>query len=355
MEPYEVSNIPYEAYTLPDVDGLMRITLYNENDTTPISYVEKAISNTKTFRHKTFKLSTVGLLFSMTILVGGVCVLEVFHSSMTSDVLHRLAILIFWFQFMGHTGALSLPFPAIYFAFVRNFAWTLGLVSNLELQHLSMWITSSDLIEDRETQHDEVLEAWIGDSVQPTITDQLTRFVRSLNIPEYHAFPTVFQVVLFTVLGLCSLFTLLWLLIEIMYRRSLNKRSVLRRKVRKLTVSVLLHFILSLISSMVIFSIYEFMLKDITSAGLTLAIVTVLVLSLVLGYTTIKLIITGVKTPAERAEDGSQMIFSVLSERYEDRFWWYIFIIGGHELTYAILLTFGQTYGTVPNICSDWQ
>ena len=323
----------------------MRLSLYEGDGSSPIAYVENLLFNAISFRQKTFKLSLVGLVMSMTGLAAAITLVELFDTSLKADILHRLAIMMFWFQFVGHTGVLSLPFPAIYTNFVRNFAWTLGLVSNLELQNLSTWLTSTDLIEEKEAISRNVTEMWIEESIQHTITDQLTDFVQSLNIPDFHAFPTVFQVVLFTTLGICGLFGILWLSIEFLYRKKRDRRSIIRYRVRRLALSVLLYFIMSMTSSMVIFCIFEFTLKDITSAGLTLAIVTVVTLSLVLGYCSIKLIMAGVKSPAERAETGPHTIFSIICDRFKEKVWWFIFIVAGQEILNAMLLTFGQTYG----------
>jgi len=126
------SQIPDIAFQVPDLDGIARLELIADNQT--IACVESVVNNGKTasqpaVSYVTAAIAAAALALSAISAVGAAGV-----GGSTAGVSPNFGDVMFWFQSVATNGMLSVDYPPVYRSFVKNFAWSTGLVQFTQVQ-----------------------------------------------------------------------------------------------------------------------------------------------------------------------------------------------------------------------------
>lgn len=125
------SQIPSIAFNIPDLDGLVQLTLHDSTTGQEVGCIQSAVSNGHSFQMPVVQYTAAGvaataLVFSAAGAVAGVGGGAHGGGSATSPSFGET---IGWFQGMATSGMLSVAYPKVYQSFTTNFAFSTGLVS----------------------------------------------------------------------------------------------------------------------------------------------------------------------------------------------------------------------------------
>ena len=126
------SQIPAIAFQVPDLDGMARLELKTGNTT--LACVESVVNNGKTasqpaVSYVTAAIAATALALSAISAVGAAGV-----GGSTAGVSPNFGDVMFWFQSVATNGMLSVDYPPVYRSFVKNFAWSTGLIQWTQVQ-----------------------------------------------------------------------------------------------------------------------------------------------------------------------------------------------------------------------------
>ena len=126
------SQIPDIAFQVPDLDGMARLELIADNQT--VACVQSVVNNGKTasqpaVSYVTAAIAAAALALSAISAVGAAGV-----GGSTAGVSPNFGDVMFWFQSVATNGMLSVDYPPVYRSFVKNFAWSTGLVQWTQVQ-----------------------------------------------------------------------------------------------------------------------------------------------------------------------------------------------------------------------------
>ncbi|KAJ1325536.1 Transient receptor potential (TRP) ion channel [Microdochium nivale] len=127
----EVSAIPQLAFSMPDVEGLVRIQIFANSSKTEIACFQARLKNGKTFSQPAAVSSALAALTAIaTIASFATAAYGVSVAHMRTHYAHSLSVLVIFetFQSIFLSGALSLRWPAILPAWWSNFAWATGII-----------------------------------------------------------------------------------------------------------------------------------------------------------------------------------------------------------------------------------
>lgn len=135
-----IGNIPGIAYKIPDLDGIVRVTVYPLNGTTstPVACVEATLSNDKTVSTKyaawpIAALTFAGLLTASVVWLFG-------HVSTSAHIASNIVSLFYYFQGVAIIGMMAVDrLPPVAAAWCQNFMWTMGLISVPFMQDIFNW------------------------------------------------------------------------------------------------------------------------------------------------------------------------------------------------------------------------
>ncbi|ANB11424.1 FAD transporter FLC2 [Sugiyamaella lignohabitans] len=138
-----VNGIPGIAFTIPDLDGVVRVTVFNEGETSnPIACVEATLTNGKTVQTKyaSWGIAAVivlGLLTSGIISIMG-------HQSASSHISSNTLSLFVYFQSVAIVSMMAVNrLPPMAAAWAQNFQWTMGLMRLGFMQDIFNWYVQS--------------------------------------------------------------------------------------------------------------------------------------------------------------------------------------------------------------------
>lgn len=121
------SQIPSIAYSVPDLDGLVKLTVKSQDGTQDLACIQSSVGNGHTFQMPAITYAAAGVaaaalgLSAVTALASGGGPGVTTPSPTFGEV-------IGWFQSMAATGMLSVQYPKVYQSFSTNFAFSTGLV-----------------------------------------------------------------------------------------------------------------------------------------------------------------------------------------------------------------------------------
>ncbi|KAF2773734.1 TRP-domain-containing protein [Teratosphaeria nubilosa] len=122
------SQIPSIAYSIPDLDGDVKMTLKEKGTNDAVACVESTVGNGNTLQTPAVKYVGVGVAaaalgFSVVsaVAAGG-------HPGASTSS-PTFGEVIGWFQGMAMNGMLSVNYPRVYRSFTTNFAFSTGLIS----------------------------------------------------------------------------------------------------------------------------------------------------------------------------------------------------------------------------------
>lgn len=140
-----VGNIPNIAFSIPDLDGIVRVTVYPRNSTKnadPVACVEATLTNDKTVQTK-----GVSWAFAIFFLVGFLFAGGAWLSGNLSVSTHIAAYLVSLFMYLQSVAMIAMMgvehCPPIAAAWAQNFMWIMGIVSVPFMQKIINWYIQS--------------------------------------------------------------------------------------------------------------------------------------------------------------------------------------------------------------------
>ncbi|KAL1966181.1 hypothetical protein VTN77DRAFT_4733 [Rasamsonia byssochlamydoides] len=135
------SKIPGIAYTIPDLDGIVRIYINSTDQHRTVACVEAQLSNGKTVYQKAvgWTLAVIaGLALTASAIASGLG-----FSNAAAHVAANALSLFGFFQAQAMFGMASVTMPPIVEAWTQNFQWSMGIIRVGFLQSLSTWYQRS--------------------------------------------------------------------------------------------------------------------------------------------------------------------------------------------------------------------
>lgn len=136
-----VKRIPGIAYTVPDLDGLVKIYVKDQQSGNNLACVEAQLSN-----GKTVDLAAVGWV---TAVIAGLALLAsavtsgLGHSNTAAHVAANALSLFGFFQAQAIIGMTAVPLPPVVASWTQNFQWTLGIIRVGFLESICTWYQRS--------------------------------------------------------------------------------------------------------------------------------------------------------------------------------------------------------------------
>lgn len=136
-----VSRIPAIAYSVPDLDGVVRIHINNTDTNESVGCVEADLSNGKTVYQK-----AVGWVLAV---IAGLALLAsavssgLGHSNTAAHVAANTLSLFGFFQVQAIVGMTSVALPPIVASWTQNFQWSMGIIRITFLQDICTWYQRS--------------------------------------------------------------------------------------------------------------------------------------------------------------------------------------------------------------------
>ena len=124
------SQIPSIAYSVPDLEAVARLTLYDNSTDTTAACIQATLSNGLSTRQTAVAYAT-GFFTLLCLVVG------LWHSALLdspSPAQYRWYDVLFLYQTAAASGLLHLNYPEVYLSFTQNFAWALGLITSSSIQ-----------------------------------------------------------------------------------------------------------------------------------------------------------------------------------------------------------------------------
>ena len=127
------SKIPALAFSVPDLDGNVRMELKNADTGKDVACVESTIGNGRTLNMPAISYVAAGIAAAALALSAASSIAAGGQPGATTSS-PTFGEVIGWFQAMATSGMLSVPYPQVYQSFTTNFAFSTGLVSWGRLQ-----------------------------------------------------------------------------------------------------------------------------------------------------------------------------------------------------------------------------
>lgn len=127
------------AYTIPDLDGTVRITFHRVEDDSQIACVEAPISNGRTVEHKaagwtTAIVAALGIATSLLLVASGNG-----RSQIAAHVATYALAFFSYMQAQALVGLTAVPMPPLPQAWTQNFQWSMGILRVKWMQRIFTW------------------------------------------------------------------------------------------------------------------------------------------------------------------------------------------------------------------------
>ncbi|KAF1917702.1 hypothetical protein BDU57DRAFT_174496 [Ampelomyces quisqualis] len=132
-----MAQIPGIAYTIPDLDLLVRITIKDANTNVVRACVEAELSNGHSVDQKA--VAWVTAIISGLGLVASAITSGLGHSNTAAHVAANAMSLFGYFQAQAFIGMCAVPLPPIVAAWTQNFQWSMGIIRVGFLQKMASW------------------------------------------------------------------------------------------------------------------------------------------------------------------------------------------------------------------------
>ncbi|KAG5992085.1 hypothetical protein E4U54_003746, partial [Claviceps lovelessii] len=132
-----VKNLPGIAFSIPDLDAMVRVKMNLTDGNTQIACVEAQISNGKTVDAKGIKWATA-IIAALALLASGV-VSGRGHLNTAAHVASNSLSLFGYFQAQAIIGLSSVRLPPIVQSWTQNFQWSMGIIHVPFMQNIFTW------------------------------------------------------------------------------------------------------------------------------------------------------------------------------------------------------------------------
>lgn len=120
--------IPAIAFSVPDLDGLVKMYLTRDADNTQLACVESTVGNGKSLEMPAVKYVAAGIAAGSLALTG-LSALSAAGTPGAAAPSPTFGEVFGWFQSMALSGMMSVKYPTVYQSFSSNFGFSTGLVS----------------------------------------------------------------------------------------------------------------------------------------------------------------------------------------------------------------------------------
>ncbi|OBT66949.1 hypothetical protein VE03_04131 [Pseudogymnoascus sp. 23342-1-I1] len=138
VSPDVVKNIPFIAYTVPDLDATVKIQFISKTDPGAIgACVEAQLSNGKTVDQNGVSWATAavaGLALVVSAVIAGLG-----HSNTAAHIAAYALSLFSYFQAIAIVGMTAVPLPPMVQSWTQNFQWTMGIIGVDFMQSIASW------------------------------------------------------------------------------------------------------------------------------------------------------------------------------------------------------------------------
>ncbi|KAF2748422.1 TRP-domain-containing protein [Sporormia fimetaria CBS 119925] len=137
IPPDVMSAIPGVAYTIPDLDAVVRIQIKRIGTQEVIACVEAELSNGHSVDQKA--VAWVTAIIAVTGLIASAITSGLGHTNTAAHVAANAMSLFGYFQGQALFGMVSVPLPPVVAAWTQNFQWSMGIIRVGFLQELATW------------------------------------------------------------------------------------------------------------------------------------------------------------------------------------------------------------------------
>ncbi|KAK6329736.1 hypothetical protein TWF696_003602 [Orbilia brochopaga] len=132
------SNIPGVAFTIPDIDGVARITIdLADGKNTPVACLEAELSNGQTVHQNA--VSWVTAVIAGSGLAASAITSGLGHSNTAAHVAANALSLFGYFQSQAICAMVSVKLPPVVRAWTQNFVWSMGIIRIGFMQNVLHW------------------------------------------------------------------------------------------------------------------------------------------------------------------------------------------------------------------------
>ena len=129
--------IPGIAYSVPDLDGVVRVYVINKDTGATVACMEADLSNTKSVYHPAVGWATA-IIAGLGLVASGVTS-GLGHTNTAAHVAANAVSLFGFFQAQAIIGMTSVTMPPIVQSWTQNFAWSMGIIRVGFLQSIATW------------------------------------------------------------------------------------------------------------------------------------------------------------------------------------------------------------------------
>lgn len=137
ISPDIMSKIPGVAYTIPDLDAVVRIKVTDQDTGIQIGCVEAELSNGHSVDQKS--VAWVTAVIAGIGLVASAITSGLGHSNTAAHVAANAMSLFGYFQAQAFLGMCAVPLPPVVAAWTQNFQWSMGIIRVGFLQRMATW------------------------------------------------------------------------------------------------------------------------------------------------------------------------------------------------------------------------
>jgi hypothetical protein len=131
------NNIPGIAYTVPDLDGVVRIYVNDRDTGATLACMEADLSNTKSVYQPAVGWATA-IIAGLGLIASGITS-GLGHTNTAAHVAANAVSLFGFFQAQAVVGLTAVHMPPIVQSWTQNFAWSMGIIRVGFLQTLATW------------------------------------------------------------------------------------------------------------------------------------------------------------------------------------------------------------------------
>jgi hypothetical protein len=129
--------VPGIAYSVPDLDGVVRVYVINRDTGEQVACMEADLSNTKSVYHPAVGWATA-IIAGMGLVASGITS-GLGHTNTAAHVAANAVSLFGFFQAQAIIGMTSVTMPPIVQSWTQNFAWSMGIIRVGFLQSIATW------------------------------------------------------------------------------------------------------------------------------------------------------------------------------------------------------------------------
>ena len=131
------TSLPGIAYSVPDLDGVVKVTVFSKDTGETIACMEADLSNTKTVYQPAVGWATA-VIAGLGLVAAGVTS-GLGHPNTAAHVAANAVSLFGFFQAQAIIGMTSVKMPPIVQSWTQNFQWSMGIIRVSFLQSIATW------------------------------------------------------------------------------------------------------------------------------------------------------------------------------------------------------------------------